>query len=178
MTMAITGASLRVNSLSRRGLLRAGLAAFFAFAALGPASAVADRDNDDQHWVGTWSTAPLSRTSGVAFSDQSLRQVVRTSLGGSQARVRLTNSFGTQPLVIGAAHLAIRDTGENIVASSDRELTFEGNRSITIAPGAHVISDPVHLAVPALGDLAITRGTARFPCFPPRWRRTSSWAST
>jgi len=157
MTMAITDASLPVNWLSRRGLLRTGVAAFFAFAALGPTSAVADRDNDDQHWVGTWSTAPLSRTTaGLAFSDQSLRQVVRTSLGGSPARVRLTNSFGTQPLVIGAAHVAIRDTGENIVASSDRELTFEGNRSITIAPGAYVVSDPVHLAVPALGDLAIS----------------------
>src|SRR6266404_3756436 len=80
MTMAITDASLPVNWLSRRGLLRTGLAAFLAFAALGPNSAVADRDNEDQHWVGTWSTAPLSRTAGVAFSDQSLRDRKSTRL--------------------------------------------------------------------------------------------------
>jgi lysophospholipase L1-like esterase len=68
----------------------------------------------------------------------------------------VSNAFGTEPLEIGAAHIAIRDEGAAIQPESDRELTFSGEPSISIPPGALVLSDPVALDVPALGDLAVS----------------------
>ena len=82
--------------------------------------------------------------------------VVRTSIGGRRARVQLSNTFGTLPLKVGAAHVALRDKESSIVATSDRPLTFSGKASFTIPPGAEIISDPVDLDVPKLGDLVIS----------------------
>jgi lysophospholipase L1-like esterase len=70
--------------------------------------------------------------------------------------VRFTNEFGTDPLTIDDAHVALSAGGNAIQADSDRKLTFGGAASIRIAPGAAVYSDPVSLAVPALADLAIS----------------------
>jgi len=55
-----------------------------------------------------------------------------------------------------AAHVARSRGGSAIEVASDRGLTFGGADSVRIAPGAVVTSDPLHYAVPALGDLAIT----------------------
>ena len=115
--------------------------------------------NTNEHWVGTWSTALHPPNPGAGsnpgFNNQTLRQIVLTSTGGDQVRVRLS-TFGTGALVIGAAHIALRDAGEAIVPGSDRTLTFSREPSITIPPGAPVLSDSVDLDVPALGDLAIS----------------------
>jgi lysophospholipase L1-like esterase len=90
------------------------------------------------------------------FDKQTVRQIVRTSIGGDEVRVRLANTFGDIPLVIGAARLALRDSGERIDPASDHVLTFSGGPSITIPPGALAVSDPVALTVPALSELAVS----------------------
>lgn len=108
----------------------------------------------DQHWVGTWATSPESGT--TSFNNQTLRLIVHVSLGGDDIRIRLSNAYGTTSLTIGAAHIALRSTGAQIVPDSERVLTFSGESSITIPPGALIVSDPVKLAVPALGDLAVS----------------------
>jgi lysophospholipase L1-like esterase len=126
-----------------------------------------------EHWVGTWTTAAVARAPiptpgggrGQAagppppparnFDNQTLRQIVRTSIGGDRVRVVLTNAFGTAPLEIGAARVAVRDKAAAIVPASSRALTFGGAPAATIAAGAVLVSDPVALAVPALADLAI-----------------------
>ncbi len=61
----------------------------------------------DTHWVGTWATSPQA-TSALTFADQTLRMIVRTSVGGRSVRVRFSNAYGTAPLVIDAAHVALR----------------------------------------------------------------------
>jgi lysophospholipase L1-like esterase len=113
-----------------------------------------------EHWVGTWAASPqiqMPGTAPIAFAAQTtLRQIVHTSIGGSEVRVCLSNEIGSQPLVVGAARIALRSTGAGVVAGSDRPLTFGGRASITIAPGAPALSDPVRLDVPALSDLAIS----------------------
>jgi len=117
-----------------------------------------DRDRDrNAHWVGTWATAPVSQAPGPAvnINNQTLRQIVHVSIAGEQVRVRVSNAFGTAPLIVGAAHIARRDASALIVAISGRPLTFSGNPDITIPAGAIAVSDPVRLAVPALSDLAI-----------------------
>lgn len=108
-----------------------------------------------QHWVGTWSASPVA-PANPGFTDQTVRLIVHTSVGGSSVRIRLSNVFGTQSLAIGAAHVALRSTGEGIVPDTDRLLTFGGAGSTTIPPGALALSDPVELDVPALADLAVS----------------------
>jgi lysophospholipase L1-like esterase len=108
-----------------------------------------------QHWVGTWSASPVA-PSNPGFTEKTVRLIVHTSVGGSNARVRLSNAFSSQSLAIGAAHIALRSTGEEIVPDTDRVLTFGGVGSTTIPPGALALSDPVEMDVPALSDLAVS----------------------
>ena len=92
----------------------------------------------------------------TTLSNQTVRMVVRTSIGGRRTRVRLSNAFGSTPVIVGSAHLARRGTGSSIVAGTDRALTFAGKASFTMMPGVVVVSDPVDLEVPALADLAVS----------------------
>jgi len=112
------------------------------------------------HWVGTWSTPPQAQVSGrpnsASFNNQTLRMIVRASIGGHQVRVRLSNTFGAQPLTVGGVHIALRSKEANIVPGSDRPVTFGGSKSTTIWTGAMAVSDPVDLDVPALSDLAVS----------------------
>ena len=89
------------------------------------------------------------------FTNQTLRQIVHTSVGGSKARVVLSNAYGTAAVTIGAAHIALRDKEGAIQTASGRALTFSGRPTITIPANAVVYSDPVTLAVPPMSDLAI-----------------------
>ena len=89
------------------------------------------------------------------FRNQTLREIVHTSLGGDRVRVVLSNAFGTIPLEVGAAHIALREKDAAIQAKSDRPLTFAGSPSTMIAAGAVAVSDPVSLAIPATADLAV-----------------------
>src|SRR5262249_48754114 len=110
---------------------------------------------NDQHWVGTWTTTPAP-VEGVALGNQTLRMIVRVSIGGSSVRVRLSNAYGLRKLDVGGAHGALRGEGAGIVPGSGRALTFNGSPSTTIAVGALVVSDPVELEVPPLADLAVS----------------------
>jgi lysophospholipase L1-like esterase len=82
--------------------------------------------------------------------------VVRTSIGGERVRVRLANAFGAPTVVVGAAHVAMRQAGSAIVPGTDRALTFGGKPTVTLMPGAVVLSDPVALDLPARSDLAVS----------------------
>jgi lysophospholipase L1-like esterase len=108
-----------------------------------------------QHWVGTWTVAPAP-AEGVAFNNITLRMNGRLSLGGKALRVRLSNAHGTKPLRIGDAYIGLRAAGPAIVPGSHRVLTFGGERHATIAAGSLLVSDPVELDVPALGDIAVS----------------------
>jgi len=142
-----------------RSLLAAGALALASLAL--PFSAHADKGLWDtgQQWVGTWGTAPAGPplpAQTQTFTDQTLRLIVHTSIGGSQVRIRVSNELGSTPLRIGAARIALRQAGAEIVAGTDRVLTFSGATAITVPAGAPVLSDPVDLNVPALGDLAVS----------------------
>jgi lysophospholipase L1-like esterase len=144
-----------MKSMSGRTIRTLTLAAASAFAISGATA------YGDEPWVGTWGTALHEPDLGVpglantGFNNQTLRQIVHTSVGGRNVRVRLS-TFGAKGLVIGAAHIALSASGAGIVPNSDRTLTFGGKTSITIPAGALVLSDPVGLEVSALSDLAVT----------------------
>lgn len=116
------------------------------------------------HWVVTWGASPAPQlateeemqTSHLVYQDQTLREIVHTSIGGDTVRVRLSNAYGKQAVEIGAAHIAVRAKGSEIVAGKGQALTFGGRTSVRIPANALVLSDPVKMAVPASGDLAIS----------------------
>ena len=118
----------------------------------------------------------------VHFTNQTLRQIVRTSVGGSRLRVVLSDAFGSAPLTIGAAHIALRESDEVIRAGQGRPLTFSGRSSVTIPANAIVYSDAVALTVPPMSDLAVDvylPGTTNTPaplsrCTTRRSRRPTS----
>jgi lysophospholipase L1-like esterase len=112
--------------------------------------------DDKRHWVGTWSASPAPSEAGVGFNNHTLRMHPRVSIGADTLRVRVSNAYGTRNLEIGAAYVAIRDKGPAVVPGTERELTFCGSKSATIAAGALLVSDSVKLDVKPLADLAVS----------------------
>ncbi|WP_150236701.1 SGNH/GDSL hydrolase family protein [Nocardiopsis quinghaiensis] len=123
-----------------------------------PAEPSAAGGSDD--WVGTWASVPTATpaTATPVLHDQTVRQVVRTSIGGDQLRLRLTNEFGETPLRIGEVHVALRSgaSGTDTDPSTDRTVTFGGRTSVTVPAGAPMVSDPVPLALPPRSDLVVS----------------------
>ena len=109
-----------------------------------------------ERWVPTWTTSPASAPAATVFENQTLREIVHISIGGSRVRVRFSNTLGTETVWINAAHVALRAQESAIVPGTDRELTFGGDQAALVPTGAVVLSDPVNLDVPAQADLAIS----------------------
>ncbi len=82
--------------------------------------------------------------------------IVRPTIAGERVRIRFSNACGNQPLLIGAAHIALASKDSKIIAASDRTLTFSGKGSISIPPGAPMLSDPVDLKFPAFAEIAVS----------------------
>ncbi|GLQ89069.1 SGNH/GDSL hydrolase family protein [Dyella flagellata] len=115
-------------------------------------------------WFATWYAAPQNynilypgiTVPPATISNQSIRQIVHTSHGGSLIRVKLSNFFGTTPVTFAAARIA-RSTGNGgIDPTTNRTLRFGGQGAVTLAPGEERWSDPVYLQVPTQADLAIS----------------------
>jgi len=137
--------------------------------------------SEAEHWVGTWATAVVSSQQTFSLppifqqrpapppqpaatpppqplqsiSNQTLREIVHTSIGGSRYRVVFTNAFGTKPLTIGAAHIAARTSEAAIATNSAKPLMFAGKASTTIPVGAVMFSDPIDFTAQPFADLAI-----------------------
>lgn len=109
-----------------------------------------------RNWVGTWAASPQAAAGPLQINGQTLRQIVHTSVGGDSVRIRLSNVYGTGDVVVGAASVALSAGGAATVDGTTRVLRFNGSPTITISPGALVVSDPVRLRVPALGDVAVS----------------------
>ena len=114
-------------------------------------------------WVATWGAAPVPPTPAMGpfpatpvFNNQTIRQVVRISAGGDRLRVRLTNEYGTKPLVIGQARIALVGPDGEVDAGTVRPLTFTGRIEAVLPPGTPLLSDPVALPVAALTTVAIS----------------------
>lgn len=131
-------------------LTRVFLGALLALAAaLLPAQTPAE-----PHWVSAWTAAPDSE--GPPLKAQTIRQIIRPSVAGSGLRIRLSNLFGKAPLTLGPVHVALPATGSATQPGSDHALTFSGKPTITIPVGGSALSDPIHMKVAALRELAIT----------------------
>ncbi len=146
-----------------------GVALTAALVVIGAAGATSDRAAAaaaSGHWAGTWGAsaqpptpASLSGAGDVSstdFDNQTVRNIVFSSAGGSQVQVRLSNAFSDQPLQVGRVDVAVQRSGARLQSGTDHVLTFGAKRAITIPPGADVVSDAATMSVPALTDLAVS----------------------
>ncbi|VVE66864.1 GDSL family lipase [Pandoraea captiosa] len=140
---------------------------------------VPDAPNPHSARVGAWATAPQavaqhpaapSFNRAPAVGGRTVRQIVFPTLSGNEVRVRFSNAYGTQPLVIDRASLAVSVRGAAIDAASLRELTFGTQPTARIAPGASMESDPLPFAVRAGTPLAISLFT-RESKTPTTWHK-------
>lgn len=115
-------------------------------------------------WVAGWGASPVQGSTipwsdcpaGDGLADQTVRNVVFVSAGGSQVRVRITNTFGTTALRIGRASVAAQGADAAAVPGTMHPLTFAGKSEVTVAAGGHALSDPVPLTVAPLSTLLVS----------------------
>jgi lysophospholipase L1-like esterase len=129
-----------------------------ALAAVPPAAAAGS--SRPAPWVTTWGGSAMSPSALVSsvqtLNDQTVRNIVYTSAGGTALRIRVSNAFGDRTVTIGAATVARQTNGAAVDPGTMRALTFGGHRSVRLARGAAALSDPVLMAVPALSTLAVS----------------------
>ncbi|MFT3723751.1 MAG: hypothetical protein QM773_09210 [Hyphomonadaceae bacterium] len=105
-------------------------------------------------WAGAWGASPNPPPAAAkAFENQTVRQVVRLSTGGSQVRIRFSNEYGDKPLDIGAATVSLA-SADGKPTGSTLDITFNGSKAVAIPPKAPMLSDPITLDVNAL-ELAL-----------------------
>src|SRR6266404_8202351 len=129
-------------------------------------SVLAPADDGPQHWVTTWTTANAASDHPTVFSNQTIREIVHTTIGGSAVRIRLSNTFGTRAIRLDAVFIGLQEAGLQeaglqkdgaaLVPRSNHEVTFGGSRSIAIPEGAEVLSDPISFSVGPEQNLAIS----------------------
>lgn len=153
-----------VKHFSFRSALSAALLSLYMFSSQAVAGPIAGK------WVGSWASAQIAvdtpnALSASALKDSTLRQLVRLSDGGARLRVRISNAFGTSPLTVSDADVALAKSPASsaIDRRSDHPLTFSGARSVIIPAGAEYDSDPVSMNVPALATLAVSIHYADLP---------------
>ena len=149
--------------MKRRNFFRVVLWAGLALALQAPISSVGAAEGDD--WIGTWTASPQPVWDADFLApvkvprnlwNQTIRQIAAVSIGGKRVRVVVSNEYGTMPLRIGAAQIALADKGSAIVEGSGKALTFGGRASVVVPPGAPAVSDPVDLSVAPLGSVAVS----------------------
>jgi lysophospholipase L1-like esterase len=114
-----------------------------------------------QTWITAWGSSPQASEPNpkdplLSVDGQTVRQRVRVSVGGAQIRILLSNQFGAAPVTVGAATVGLAADPASVKPGSIRPLTFGGRRTVTIPPGAPVLSDPVALPVAAGEELSLS----------------------
>ncbi len=110
-------------------------------------------------WVPSWATSPQATDADdplAKIANQTVRERVRLSTGGDRICIRLSNEYGTTPLLIGAVTVGVPLTPESVKPGSFRNVTFGGQKSVTIPAGAPILSDPVAFPVAAGTEISIS----------------------
>lgn len=136
---------------------------FFLLIALGNATA--------QTWVGTWATAPQTVVKSFMpynnnMTGRSVRQVVKVSIGGDVIRLKLSNIYSTEPVVIRSVYIAHAKDSFAIEAKSAQYLKFGGQYKTLIPAGKSIESDPLKFNLKNLERVAITINYTSAPAIP------------
>jgi lysophospholipase L1-like esterase len=90
------------------------------------------------------------------FNNQSVRQVLRLSLGGDRVRIKVSNLFGKASITVSGAEVARSTGGSGIDVASSRVVTFDGQPTVTLAAGEELLSDPIAFSATPLTPMAVT----------------------
>ena len=154
----------KVTRLTRLGLLGTVvlllLAATIAVFGNSRPAAAARHAADGDAWVTSWSASPQVGTpdtlAAVGFDNQTVRDIIFSSVGGDPIRLELTNVYGTSPLRVGHVTVAVAGPGAAVAPGTIHPVTFGGSASVQIPAGAQALSDPVAMQVRPLQDLAVS----------------------
>lgn len=132
---------------------------FISCSSIKPASIAGDKNQTD--WVGSWATAPMlvephNLPPDPGLSNNTLRQIVRVSIGGDKIRLKLSNAYSKDSLVINAVSIALPADSCQVLPGSLAKLTFNANKGFVLAPGADIYSDPLDFNLKPNSLLAIT----------------------
>src|SRR5215472_10019036 len=111
--------------------------------------------NANANWVSAWGTSQQG-LSETKISNASLRMIARVTLPGDAVRIRLDNTFGKTPVTFAHATVGPRVRGAALALGLVKDITFDGAKTVTVAPGKSVESDPVAMKVDAQQDLGIS----------------------
>ena len=125
----------------------------------------------DGHWVDTWVAAPQLTEPGnmppppftgasSVFTDSTIRQTLRVTIGGQQLRLRFSNAYGGTDLPITAVSVARPAGGQAGVSAiqpgTTQAVTFDGQPGVDIPVGAQAVADPLNFPVTAGSNLTVT----------------------
>ena len=112
-------------------------------------------------WAATWTASPEAADPDpkqplLHLDDQTVREHVRVSIGGTRIRLRLSNECGSSPVVVGRVTVAVASSPESVISNSIHVVTFDGRTSITIPPGAPALSDAVDLSAKYGSEISVS----------------------
>ena len=124
-----------------------------------------------QGWIGTWATAPQTVVKSFMpynnnMSNRSVRQVVKVSIGGDMIRLKLSNIYSTEPVVIRSIYIAHAQDSFTIDPKSAKYLKFSNQYKATIPAGKSITSDALPYDLKSLQRLAITINYTSAPTVP------------
>ena len=124
-----------------------------------------------QGWIGTWATAPQTVVKSFMpynnnMSNRSVRQVVKVSIGGDMIRLKLSNIYSTEPVVIRSIYIAHAKDSFSIDPKSAKYLKFSNQYKVTIPAGKSITSDALPYDLKPLQRLAITINYTSAPTVP------------
>ncbi|MGY8905518.1 MAG: GDSL-type esterase/lipase family protein [Burkholderiales bacterium] len=111
-------------------------------------------------WVSVWKADPTGSTGAIAPGTQTLREIISPRRAGDTVRLRLTNREGTLPVSLSEVWIGTQQSGAQLVAGSNRQLSFGGQRGVYLAPGQDIVSDPLPYRVLPFTKLAISMQTS------------------
>jgi lysophospholipase L1-like esterase len=123
--------------------------------------ALANAANSSE-WIATWAASDMAAGNSqsaqkiAALEMVTLRQVVRTTIGGDSVRLRISNAFGDKPLILAGASVALRAEAATVVAATSKTVTFGGAAGVSIPAGEFLYSDSVPLQTEAFSELAVS----------------------
>lgn len=124
-----------------------------------------------QKWVGTWATAPQTVVKSFMpynnnMSNRSVRQIVKVSIGGETIRLKLSNVYSTEPVVIRSIYIAHAKDSFAIDPKSAQYVKFGDKYKVTIPAGKSITSDALPFNLKPLQRLAITINYTTAPTVP------------
>jgi lysophospholipase L1-like esterase len=116
---------------------------------------------ETQNWTGTWATAqmlvePKNMPPEPGLAQNTLRQIIKVSLGGKQIRLRFSNLFSDQPAVLKSVSVANVTEAPAVDIKTQKILSFKGSPQVTLGADEVVYSDAFDFELQPGQLLAIT----------------------